>query len=392
MAFSLQPTVVVAAADSVDLELLAKEQGSCPTIQQLLDSPSLQIQISAVGQQQLLCDVSSGRWRPLIPLSWRRKVFQAVHTLAHPGIRASRRLISGKFVWKELAADVGRWCKECLAFQRAKITTQPSAPVQPIPVPSRRFTHIHVDLVGPLTASAEGYTHVMTMVDRTTRWMEVIPLSSTTATACADALVAGWISRFGVPAVITTDRGVQFTSAVWQVLCKRLGIEHSPTTAYHPQANGLVERFYRQLKDSMRARLAARDWPAHLPWVLLGLRAAPKEDHNISAAELLYGAPLALPGELLETSEPPAASFLENLQRCPTSIPTRPITGPQPSLDPPKGLSSASFVFVRRGAPGPPLSPLYEGPYQVLASGPKFSLSRWGTGRTRSQLTGLNPA
>ena len=123
---------------------------------------------------------------------------------------------------------------------------------------------------------------------------------------------------------------------------------------------------------SMRAHLAARDWPAHLPWVLLGLRAAPKEDHNISAAELLYGAPLALPGELLETSEPPAASFLENLRRCPTSIPTRPITGPQPSPDPPKGLSSASFVFVRRGAPGPPLSPLYDGPYQVLASGPKF--------------------
>ena len=97
-ASSLQPTVAVAAADSVDLELLAKEQGSCPTIQQLLDSPSLQIQISTVGQQQLLCDVSSGRRRPLVPLSWRRKVFQAVHTLAHPGIRASRRLISSRFV------------------------------------------------------------------------------------------------------------------------------------------------------------------------------------------------------------------------------------------------------------------------------------------------------
>ena len=387
-ASSLQHTVAVAAADSVDL--LVKEQGSCPSIQQLLNSPSLQIQISAVGQQQLLCDVSSGCWRPLIPLSWRRKVFQAVHTLAHPGIRASRRLISSKFVWKELAADVGRWCKECLACQRAKITTQQSAPV-PIPVPSRRFTHIHVDLVGPLTASTEGYTHVMTMVDRTTRWMEVIPLSSTTATACADALVAGWISRFGVPAVITTDRGVQFTSAVWQVLCKRLGIEHSPTTAYHPQANGLVERFHRQLKDSMRARLAARDWPAHLPWVLLGLRAAPKEDHNISAAELLYGAPLALPGELLETAEPPAASFLENLRRCPTSIPTRPITGPQPSPDPPKGLSAASFVFVRRGAPGPPLSPLYDGPYQVLASGPKFFTLKVGDRQDTVSVDRLKP-
>ena len=50
-------------------------------------------------------------------------------------------------------------------------------PNLPIPVPSGRFKHIQVDLVGPLMASDEGYTHVMTMVNRTTRWMEVIPLS-----------------------------------------------------------------------------------------------------------------------------------------------------------------------------------------------------------------------
>ena len=63
-AFPLHPAVAVAAADSVDLELLAKEQGTCPTIQQLLNSPSLQIQTSTVGQEQLLCDVSSGRRQP----------------------------------------------------------------------------------------------------------------------------------------------------------------------------------------------------------------------------------------------------------------------------------------------------------------------------------------
>ena len=168
-ASTLHPVATVAAADSVDLELLAKEQGSCPTIQQLLSNTSLQIQTSTVGKQQLLCDVSSGRRWPLVPSGWRRKVFLAVHTLAHPGIRASRRLLSSRFVWKGMAADVGRWCRECQACQKAKITTQPSAPVQPIPVPSRRVTHIHVDLVGLLTASAEGFTHVLTIVDRTTQ-------------------------------------------------------------------------------------------------------------------------------------------------------------------------------------------------------------------------------
>ena len=104
-----------------------------------------------------------------------------------------------------------------------------------------------------------------------------MPLSSTTATACADAFVAGWVSRFGVPASITTDRGVQFTSAVWTILCQRLGIQHCTTTAYHPQSNGMVERFHRQLKDALRAHLAAADWLSLLPWVLLAFVQLPKK-------------------------------------------------------------------------------------------------------------------
>jgi len=279
-----------------------------------------------------------------------------------------------------MAADVGRWCRECADCQRAKVTRQPAAPVQPIPVPTQRFTHIHVDLVGPLPVSSEGQSYVMTIIDRSTRWVEVIPLTSTTATKCADALVSGWIARFGIPATITTDRGVQFTSAVWAVLCNRLGIKHVTTTSYHPQSNGLVERFHRQLKDSLRARLASSEWPSHLPWVLLGLRTAPKEDHNVSGAELLYGTPLALPGELVEQKEPPAAIFLDNLRNTSmASIPTRKISGPEPTTSPPASLSSAAFVFVRKGAPGQPLSPLYDGPYRVAARGPKvFTLDLGG--------------
>ena len=141
----------------------------------------------------------------------------------------------------------------------------------------------------------------------------------------------------------------------------------------------------------MQARLAASDWPSHLPWVFLGLRAAPKENHNVSAAELLYGVPLALPGELLDTAEPPAASFLQNLRKTPISLPTQPITGPPPASGPPRALSSASFVFVRRGAPGPPLSPLYDGPYQVVASGPKFFTLQIGGRQDTVSIDRLKP-
>ena len=145
----------------------------------------------------------------------------------------------------------------------------------------------------------------------------------------------------------------------------------------------MVERFHWQLKDAFRARLAGREWPSRLPWILLGLRAAPKEDHNVSAAELLYGVPLALPGELLDTAEPLAASFLENLRRPPVSLPTRPLSGPPPASTPPPALSSADFVLIKRKAPGPPLSPLYDGPYLVLARGPKVFTLELGSRQER---------
>ena len=55
-------------------------------------------------------------------------------------------------------------------------------------------------------------------------------------------------------------------------MCKVLGMQHITTTAYHPQSNGMVERFHCQFKDALRARCEGRDWLDHLPWALLGLR------------------------------------------------------------------------------------------------------------------------
>ena len=73
------------------------------------------------------------------------------------------------------------------------------------------------------------------------------------AATCADALIRGWIARFGIPTNLTSDRGAQFTSALWAELGKTLSIKNINTTAYHPQANGLVERFHRTLKASLMA-------------------------------------------------------------------------------------------------------------------------------------------
>ena len=350
------------------MQALAAAQGTCPSVQQLLASTSLTCQHVDYCGVPVMCDMSTGRPRPLVPLAWQRAVFCAVHELAHPGIRATRRALSSRFIWRGMAKQAREWCLSCLPCQRGKVTSQPAAPVQPIPVPGRRFAHVHVDIVGPLPPSSSGVRHVLTVIDRATRWAEVIPLTSTTAAACVEAITTGWISRFGVPEVITSDRGVQFTSDVWKILCTRLNIKHVQTTAYHPQSNGMIERFHRQLKDALRSRLAGVDWVAHLPWVLLGLRSAPKEDSGLSSAELLYGTPLTLPGELLSVPEAAPRAVVDYLRHvAPTSIPTRPLTYSEAVSKPLQRLQEANFVFVRKGEAGQPLSPLYTGPYKVIS-------------------------
>ena len=202
-----------------------------------------------------------------------------------------------------------------------------------------------------------------------------------------DALFAGWVAAHRVPAVLTSDRGLQFTSAVWGALCDKLGIAHSQTTAYHPQSNGLVERFHRRLKEALRARAASSGWHLHLPWVLLGLRANVKADGTPSPAELVYGSQLVLPGEMVATAEPvPATSFLSSLRAAVDGSAPMPASHHLSAGDPipdvlPSPLMAARFVFVRRDAAHPSLEHSYSGPYQVLEK----SL------RTFRVLVGLRP-
>ena len=201
-----------------------------------------------------------------------------------------------RYVWKCPAADVTAMACECLTCQQGKVTRHIHVRPQRIQVPPRRFSHIHVDLVGPLPAS-EGFTHLFTVSYRTTRWTGAIALQSTSAAMCTRALFRSWIARFGVPAVMTSDRGSQFTSSLWSALCSLLGIQHFQTTAYHPEGNGMAERFHRCLKGALCSCCAGSDWADHLPWVMLVLRVAARKDTAISPSQAAFSSAACLPSQ-----------------------------------------------------------------------------------------------
>ncbi len=295
----------------------------------------------------LLGDVSTGVFRPLVPIQHREAVFQSLHSIHHPGVRATRRLITAQFCWPQMAKAITQMARVCLQCQRGKVHRHVHLKPTEIPVPHRRFAHLHVDLVGPLLP-LRGHTYLFTIIVRTSRWREAIPLASITAADCAWALFAGWVSRFGVPATITSERGAQFTSALWAGLCSLLNIQHSPTTAYHPQSNGLVERFHRRLKDALRSRAATADWNDHLPWVLLGIRTAFRENSEISPTE---GA--AASGDLQPSSYNATSnhirffSFWPPASRRLAAEPTQPLSLPPQSLGGTCGCVPSSYRVSR---------------------------------------------
>ena len=194
---------------------------------------------------------------------------------------------------------------------------------------------------------------------------------------------------------ITSDRGSQFTSELWSSMCKLLGAQLRPTTAYHPQANGLVERFHRNLKASLKTRLNGPNWMDELPWALLGTRTAPKEDLNTSSAELVYGSPLTVPGDFVPDSNPaPASQELQQLrERVGNLRPTPTSAHGERHIKSyiPLSLQQARFVFIRHDARKSPLQTPYDGPFEVLQRSEKSFILQVGNRQEIVSIDRLKP-
>ena len=207
------------------------------------------------------------------------------------------------------------------------------------------------------------------VVDRFSHWPEAIPLNDTTATSCAQALVFHWIACFGIPIDMSSDRGPQFTSQLWKSITQLLGTQLHHTTAYHPQSNGLVERFHRHLESALRACLTGPNWTQELPRMLLGIRTVPGEDMGCSSAELVYGAPLTVPGDFISSHIIRSDSKFQ-LHRLHDHVRSlAPISTSQHGVVPasvPRDLQQAKFVLIRQDAHRTPFQRPYQGPYKVL--------------------------
>ena len=145
------------------MEDLARQQALDADFQRLLRDATTGLSFRKIklGTTFLHVDVSNGPARPFVPHSFRRRIFNVIHGLGHPGIERTRQAIADKFVWPSMRQDVTKWARECLACQQAKIQRHTIPPIAEFTVPAKRFQHVHIDLVS--MPPSNGFNHLLTV-------------------------------------------------------------------------------------------------------------------------------------------------------------------------------------------------------------------------------------
>ena len=194
-----------------------------------------------------------------------------------------------------------------------------------------------------------------------------LPLKDINTNTIVQIFMREYVSRFGVPLTITTDRGTQFTSKLFSDLVQSLGSHKIHTNAYHPQSNGMVERFHRQLKASLMASNNTMNWYEELPLILLGFRSTIKDDIECTPSELVYGQTLRIPGELVvkEKEYQDQNAMLSKLREYFDNVRSSVIHHGTNKSYIPKNMFDCKYVFVKVLRPSNLQAP-YEGPYKVI--------------------------
>ena len=363
--------------DACDLPAIAEHQKEDEEIAAYQD----RLRAVPLQEDSILCDVSTPQPRPFVPQSCRRRLFERYHGLSHPGLKGSLRLIKARYFWPDMDRQIKQWVKECSACQAAKVHRHTKTATGEFQLPSARFETVHIDIVGPLPPSSQHgqqftspHRYLLTCIDRATRWVEVAPIPDITAASVANAFLETWISRFGVPLYVVTDRGAQFEAELFQLLAEMIGFHRLRTCAYRPQSNGMIERFHRTLKTALKAR--KEDWLKSLPIVLLGIRAMPNESGN-SPFTAVTGSMLLCPKLCLEDQSTPSSSFrlIRELAQHMTELDfTAASLGSDHSSKQehiPKDLMTCTHVWVRVDRVQRPLEAPYQGPLRVVHRSPK---------------------
>lgn len=258
---------------------------------------------------KLLQRMADDSTKEVPPPSDRKDLILSVHRrLGHFGVRRTIALLYHSYWWRNMYKDVQDVISRCGQCDRVRASYNGmNKTLNPLPIQGLWY-RVHVDLFGPVNPSTQGNTYVMIMIDAYTKTLEVQPIKAAEPRYTADAFSRCIIGRYGAVAVVTSDRGLEWSDEFSQLLID-CAIDHRPTSPGHASANGQAERAVQVVKRALKKMCEdagnAADWEKHLPWLCLGYNASPNASTRMAPYTLLYGTPCVIPPAVRERMTEP---------------------------------------------------------------------------------------
>jgi transposase InsO family protein len=216
--------------------------------------------------------------RLCLPKQMRRQIMKEIHEgvfAAHPGVVHMYDKMREYVWWPGMLNDIIQYVKTCDVCQRSKGRKQ-HIPPRSVNIPSGPWTHVGLDWVGPLPITERGNEYILVAKCVYIKYVEAFAAPDISSKTTAQLVIDGVICRYGLPICFTSDRGSSFVSQIAASIYKQLGIKQVKTTSYHPQSNGNVEIFNRQLKATLKmwANERQSDWDLLLPYAVFSYNTA----------------------------------------------------------------------------------------------------------------------
>jgi hypothetical protein len=248
--------------------------------------------------EQLYLLLENKKYVLIVPEQKRASLIMTTHcSLGHIGISKTLSILKDSYYWPNMAAEVRIRLNTCKACAERKCG---NTGLQPTPLKSITgfpFEKIAMDITGPLPMTKNGVSYILAIVDYFSKYPMLIPIRNVEAATVAEAVFRRWISVFGVPYSIHSDRGTCFESSLFYELCHLMNIQKTRTAPYYPKSDGLVERLFRTVKDMVHATMQTnkKEWDQTLPLIEIGLRASIQSSTRLSPHEIIFGQKMRLP-------------------------------------------------------------------------------------------------
>ncbi len=249
----------------------------------------------------ILYRIVGGKRKVMVPKHLISKILKMAHDdMGHQGRDRTFSLIEARFTWPRMGLDIQEFIRKCDRCSRVKAPHQPAkAPLVPI-VSTEPLDIVCMDYLS-LEQSKGGFGNILVLTDHFTKYALAIPTTTQSANNTAKLILQNFVYRLGIPRRLHSDMGGSFEAKVVRSLCDAHGIHKSRTTPYHPESDGITERYNRTLLNMLRTLDNSQkdDWKSHVARLTHAYNSTPHAVTGYSPYYLMYGRHPRLPLDTL---------------------------------------------------------------------------------------------